>query len=165
MFLRKLELSGFKSFADKISLKFKPGITAVVGPNGTGKSNLADAIRWVLGEQSKKKLRSKQGADIIFAGSKARARSGLAQVFLYLDNRDRKIDLDFQEVVVGRKFYRNQETEYLINKSRVRLQDLSEILTSAGFGQKTYSVISQGRADHIVNTTASGRKEIFEEAS
>lgn len=165
MQLKKIILQGFKSFADKTTLEFKSGITAVVGPNGSGKSNLADAVRWVLGEQSNKLLRSKLSEDVIFSGSKNKSRLSKAGVFLFLDNRDQRIPLDFKEVSIGRKFYRNGENDYLINNSRVRLLDLKEILVQAGFGQRTYSVINQGMADHIVNSAPQSRRELFEEAA
>ncbi|HHE45817.1 MAG TPA: chromosome segregation protein SMC, partial [Candidatus Moranbacteria bacterium] len=140
MFLKKLEISGFKSFANKTGLDFlnnsgnknSQGITAIVGPNGSGKSNIADALRWVLGEQSMRNLRSKKSQDIIFAGSREKARLGSARVTLYLDNSNKKLPLDFQEIAISRKLFRSGETEYLINGSRVRLQDITDILAKAG---------------------------------
>ncbi len=165
MYLKKLELLGFKSFAHKTNLEFDKNITAVVGPNGSGKSNIADAVRWVLGEQSMKTLRGKKSEDVIFAGSKTRARLGTAQVSLHLDNEDGSIPLDFPEIVISRKIYRSGESEYSINKRQVRLIDIIELLAKSGFGQKTYSVIAQGMADAILSAAPKERREIFEEAA
>src|SRR6476469_134376 len=123
MFLKRLDVVGFKSFAEKISIDFVPGVTAVVGPNGSGKSNVADAIRWVLGEQSFRLLRAKKQEDVIFAGTGNRAAVGLAEVALTLDNSDRWLPVDFAEVEVARRVYRNGDSEYLLNGSRVRLRD------------------------------------------
>ncbi|MDO8240900.1 MAG: AAA family ATPase [Candidatus Moranbacteria bacterium] len=171
MFLKKLEISGFKSFANKTSLDFSishdgvRGITAVVGPNGSGKSNIADALRWVMGEQSMKNLRGKKSDDIIFAGSGKKARLGSAQVTLYFDNADKKIPLEFDEVSITRKIYRSGEGEYLINGSRARLQDVVDILAKAGIGKESYSIINQGMADAVLNATPLDRRSIIEEAA
>src|SRR3989339_1105566 len=154
MFLKKLEISGFKSFASRTTLDFligakkgeNIGITAVVGPNGSGKSNIADALRWVMGEQSMKNLRGKKSEDIIFAGSGKKARLGSASVTLYLDNSDKKMPLEFSEVSVARKIYRSGESEFLVNGSRVRLQDIGDILASSGVGKESYAVVNQGMA-------------------
>jgi len=152
MYLKKLEISGFKSFANRTILDFSTthdgvrGITAVVGPNGSGKSNIADSLRWVMGEQSMKNLRGKKSDDIIFAGSGKKARLGSAQVTLYFDNADKKIPLEFDEVSITRKIYRSGEGEYLINGSRARLQDVVDILAKAGIGKESYSIINQGMA-------------------
>lgn len=165
MHLKRIELQGFKSFADKTSLELAPGITAVVGPNGSGKSNIADAIRWVMGEKSMKTLRGKKTEDIIFAGSKDKSRSGMAEISLHLDNQDKKIPLDYTDIVLTRRIYRSGESEYLINKSRVRLLDVQSLLARAGFGQKTYSIIGQGMIERIVQAGPKEKKELFEEAA
>lgn len=173
MKLKKLEIAGFKSFALKTTLDFwtdkkkdeANGITAIVGPNGSGKSNVADALRWVMGEQSMKNLRGKKSEDIIFAGSGKKARLGSAWVTLYLDNSDKKIPLDFNEVAVTRKIYRSGESEYLINQSRVRLQDVVDILAKAGVGKESYAIINQGMADSILNASLADRRRIIEDAA
>lgn len=165
MYLERLEIQGFKSFADKTVLKFDRGNTAVVGPNGSGKSNVADAVRWVLGEQSLKMLRGKKSEDVIFAGSGARPQMSMASVSLHLNNEDKKMAIDFPQVVITRKVYRNGESEYLINDSQVRLLDIIELLAKSGFGQKTYSVIGQGMIDVFINSSPSERKLLFEEAA
>ena len=144
MLLSKLEIQGFKSFASKAVLEFpdilengnKRGITGIVGPNGSGKSNVTEAIRWVLGEQSMKMLRGKKSEDVIFSGSDKKTRLGYAEVSLYLDNSDRKAPIDYSEVVISRKIYRSGESEYYINKSKVRLQDIVMLLAKSRFGQK-----------------------------
>ncbi len=165
MYLEKLELLGFKSFAQKTTLKFSPGITAVVGPNGSGKSNIADAIRWVLGEQSMKTLRGKKSEDVIFSGSKKKSRLGLAEVALYLNNEDSQMPIDYSNVVIARKLTRSGETDYLTNNNRVRLLDVQDLLSEAGFGQKTYSVIGQGMIDTLIYAGPHERLEMFEEAA
>jgi len=173
MFLKKIEISGFKSFATKTTLNFlassgkagKWGVTAIVGPNGSGKSNVADALRWVMGEQSMKNLRGKKAEDIIFAGSGEKARLGSASVMIFLDNTDKKINLDFQEVTIGRKIFRSGESEYLINNARVRLQDVTDILAKAGVGRETYAIANQGMADSVLNATSQERRVIVEDAA
>ncbi len=172
MYLEKLEIQGFKSFANKNLLTFpgmldktKRGITAIVGPNGTGKSNVADAVRWTLGEQSMKMLRGKKGEDVIFSGSLKKGRLGMAEVSLYLNNEDRKAPIDYSEVVITRRLYRNGDSEYLINNSRVRLADIQMLLAKAKFGQKTYSVIGQGMVEGFLSTSLTERKEFFDEAT
>lgn len=165
MYLKRLELLGFKSFADKIKLEFLPGVTAVVGPNGSGKSNISDALRWVLGEQSIKNLRGSKMDDVIFAGTEARKQLGLAEVTMVLDNSDRSIPLDFTEVSVTRRLFRSGESEYLINKSQVRLKDIHELFYDTGLGKDAYSVISQGKIDSILSQKAEERRSIFEEAA
>lgn len=172
MYLEKLEIQGFKSFANKNTLIFpgligndKRGITAVVGPNGSGKSNIADAVRWSLGEQSMKTLRGKKSEDIIFSGSDKKGRLGMAEVSLFLNNEDRKAPIDYSQVILTRRLYRNGESEYLINQSRVRLVDIQILLAKANFGQKTYSVIGQGMVEGFLNTTLAERKEFFDEAT
>jgi len=172
MYLEKLEVQGFKSFANKNVLKFpgmvdktKRGITAVVGPNGSGKSNVADAVRWALGEQSMKTLRGKKSEDIIFSGSDKKGKLGMAEVSLYLNNEDKKAPLDYSQIVLTRRLYRNGDSEYIINGSRVRLSDLQMLLAKAKFGQKTYSVIGQGMVEGFLNTSLAERKEFFDEAT
>ena len=174
MFLEKLELQGFKSFAKKTVLEFPRNshseakahsITAVVGPNGSGKSNIADAIRWVLGEQSVKLLRGKKTEDVIFSGSESKARLGFAEVSLYLNNEDKSAPIDYAEIVITRRVFRDGEGEYLINKSKVRLFDILMLLAKANFGQKSYSIVGQGMVDHIINVSPYERKEFFDEAT
>ena len=165
MYLKKLEISGFKSFANKTTLNFPRGITAVVGPNGSGKSNIADAVKWVLGEQSVKSLRGKKGEDVIFTGSDKKSKMSAAAVSLYFDNSDKKMPLDYEEVVLTRKLFRNGDSEYLINKSKVRLIDIVELLAKSGVSQRGYCVINQGMADSILVATPAERMVIFEEAT
>lgn len=165
MYLKRLELLGFKSFADKIKLEFLPGVTGVVGPNGSGKSNISDALRWVLGEQSIKTLRGSKMDDVIFAGTQVRKPLGLAEVTIVLDNSDHSIPLDFNEVSVTRKLFRSGESEYLINKSQVRLKDVYELFYDTGLGKDAYSVIGQGKIDNILSAKAEERRSIFEEAA
>lgn len=190
MYLEKLEIQGFKSFANKNKLVFsgliddrKRGLTAVVGPNGSGKSNVADAIRWALGEQSLKTLRGKKSEDVIFSGSDQKSQLGMAEVSLYLNNSEvakgkdtapesieQESDLDqvirsCPEIVITRRLYRSGESEYLLNASRVRLTDIQLLLAKANFGQKTYSVIGQGMVENFLNTSAAERKDFFDEAT
>ena len=172
MYLEKLEIQGFKSFANKNTLIFPGllegdlrGITSIVGPNGSGKSNIADAVRWALGEQSMKTLRGKRSEDIIFSGTDKKGRLGMAEVSLYLNNEDRRAPLDYSQVILTRRLYRNGLSEYLINNGRVRLADMQILLAKANFGQKTYSVIGQGMVEGFLNTTLAERKEFFDEAT
>ncbi len=172
MHLEKLEIQGFKSFANKNTLVFpgilgedKRGITAVVGPNGSGKSNVADAVRWSLGEQSMKTLRGKKSEDVIFSGSDKKGKLGMAEVSLHFNNEDKKAPIDYSEVVLTRRLYRNGDSEYLLNNSRVRLSDIQMLLAKASFGQKTYSVIGQGMVEGFLNTSLAERKEFFDEAT
>lgn len=165
MYLEKLEISGFKSFASPITLKFNRELTSIVGPNGSGKSNIADAVRWVLGEQSLKLLRGKKGEDVIFSGSDKKTRLGMAEVSLYLNNEDNGPPVDYREIVITRRIYRSGENEYLINKNKVRLVDIQLLLAQANFGQKTYSVIGQGMIDFILLASGQERKEFFDEAT
>lgn len=164
MYLQKLVIQGFKSFANKTSLEFKPGVTAIVGPNGSGKSNIAEAVRWVLGEQSLKALRGKKSEDVIFAGSDKKTRLGFCQVDLHLNNEDHKAPVDYTEIVISRKLYRDGEGEYFINKNRVRLQDILMLLAKSNFGQRSYSIIGQGMVDIFLSVSAKERKEYFDEA-
>ncbi|WP_138496583.1 chromosome segregation protein SMC [Paenibacillus pinistramenti] len=165
MFLKRIELSGFKSFADKTEMEFVRGITAVVGPNGSGKSNISDGIRWVLGEQSAKSLRGGKMEDIIFAGSDARKAVNYGEVSLTLDNSDQALPLDFNEVTVTRRVHRSGESEYLINKQSCRLKDITELFMDTGIGKEAYSIIGQGRIEEILSTRSEDRRGIFEEAS
>jgi len=166
MRLASLDITGFKSFAKHVSLKFQSGNTAIVGPNGSGKSNIADAIRWVLGEQSMKTLRGKKLEDVIYAGGTTRGRLGMAEVSLTLENDENSVSvLDAPEVVITRRLYRSGESAYLVNNRPVRLLDVGEILAKAGFAQKTYTVIGQGMADSFVNATPVERRAMFEDAT
>ncbi len=165
MYLEKLEIQGFKSFANPAELVFNRQLTAIVGPNGSGKSNIADAVRWVLGEQSVKTLRGKKAEDVIFSGSDKKSRLGFAQVDLYLNNEDKQAEVDFEQIIVTRKIDRNGESEYLINNNKVRLFDVQILLAKANFGQKTYSVIGQGMIDTILTSSSAERKEFFDEAT
>ena len=165
MFLKRLELQGFKSFADKTVLEYKPGITTVIGPNGSGKSNIADAIRWVLGEQSMKSLRGSKSEDIIFAGTQSRKALGFAEASLVFDNQDGSLPVEYNEVVVTRKIYRSGETGYFINKVPCRLKDIVELFMDTGIGKDGYSIIGQGRIDEILSNKSEDRRHIFEEAA
>lgn len=165
MYLSKLEIQGFKSFAHGVKLDFQRGITAIVGPNGSGKSNVADSIRWVLGEQSLKLLRGKKSDDVIFAGSDKKSRLGVAEVSLYLNNEDRGAPIDYSELVITRRVYRDGEGEYLINHQPARLQDIQLLLAQANFGQRTYSVIGQGMIDSFLISSPPERKHLFDEAA
>ncbi|OGY92178.1 MAG: hypothetical protein A3B30_02210 [Candidatus Komeilibacteria bacterium RIFCSPLOWO2_01_FULL_52_15] len=165
MFLEKIEIQGFKSFAEAVALVFNRELTAIVGPNGSGKSNIADAIRWVLGEQSLKLLRGKKSDDVIFAGSATKQRLGFARVALHLNNRDHRADIDYDEVVIERSIDRSGESDYLINGAKVRLVDVQLLLAKAQVGQKSYSVIGQGMIDSLLTFSASERKDFFDEAT
>ena len=165
MYLRGLELQGFKSFPDKTVLSFGKGITAVVGPNGSGKSNISDAMRWVMGEQSSKALRGEKMSGVIFHGCETRKESPFAQVTLIIDNEDRALDIDDEVVSVSRKLYKNGDSEYLINGSPVRLKDVNELFMDTGLGKDGYSIVGQGRIADIVNGKGSDRRDIFEEAA
>ncbi|OGY94806.1 MAG: hypothetical protein A2406_03170 [Candidatus Komeilibacteria bacterium RIFOXYC1_FULL_37_11] len=165
MYLEKLEIQGFKSFANPSTLVFNRDLTAIVGPNGSGKSNIADAVRWVLGEQSVKTLRGKKSEDVIFAGSDKKNKLGFAQVNLYLNNQDKQADVDYEQIIITRKVARDGETEYLINNNKVRLFDVQLLLAKANFGQRTYSVIGQGMIDSVLVSSAQERKDFFDEAT
>ncbi|MDD4290401.1 MAG: AAA family ATPase [Patescibacteria group bacterium] len=165
MFLKKIEIQGFKSFANKTELTFNQNLTSIVGPNGSGKSNIADAIRWATGEQSQKLLRTKKSDEVIFAGSDKKNRLGMAEVNLFLDNASKKIPIDFEEVVITRRVYRSGENEYLVNKNKVRLLDIQMMLARANFGEGNYSIVGQGMIDSILNQSAASRKDFFDEAT
>ncbi|MFO7807666.1 MAG: AAA family ATPase [Candidatus Moraniibacteriota bacterium] len=172
MFVKKIELCGFKSFAQKTIFDFnrseeveKSGIACIVGPNGSGKSNVADALRWVIGEKSAKNLRGKKSEDVIFAGSDKKSQLGSARVSIYFDNTDKKFNLDYPEVVVTRKIFRSGENQYLINGSKVRLTDIVELLSQAGIGKESYAIINQGMADRILSASPAERRNILEESA
>ena len=165
MKLKKLEIQGFKSFADKTEIIFLDGVTTIVGPNGSGKSNISDAIKWVLGEQSVKNLRGSKMEDVIFAGTQARKKVGFAEVSMYLDNSDFSLPVEFKEVVVTRRVYRTGESNYLINGTECRLKDVQELFMDTGVGKDGYSIISQGKIDEILSSKSDERRHIFEEAS
>ena len=165
MYLKKLEMQGFKSFADKTVLEFMPGITTVIGPNGSGKSNISDAIRWVLGEQSMKSLRGSKSEDVIFAGTQSRKSLGFAEVSLIFDNADNRLPVEYTEVTVTRKLYRSGESQYFINKVPCRLKDIIELFMDTGIGKDGYSIIGQGRIDEILSNKSEDRRNIFEEAA
>ena len=165
MFLKSLEIRGFKSFADKTELKFKKGVTAVVGPNGSGKSNISDSVRWVLGEQSIKVLRGGKMEDVIFAGTQFRKPVGLAQVSLTLDNSDGKLSTEYNEVTVSRRIFRSGESEYLINNSKCRLKDINNLFMDTGIGKEGYSLIGQGKIEAILSGRPEDRRSLIEEAA
>lgn len=166
MVLKELEIQGFKSFPDRTKVQIGRGITAVVGPNGSGKSNISDAIRWVLGETSSKQLRGAgKMEDVIFGGTQTRSAMGFASVKLVVDNTDRRIEVDSDEVTIGRRYYRSGESEYSVNGQNVRLKDIYELFLDTGLGRDGYSIIGQGRIAEIVGAKSGERREIFEEAS
>ncbi|NTW14156.1 MAG: AAA family ATPase [Candidatus Moranbacteria bacterium] len=173
MFLRKVEISGFKSFANRTVFDFSDesgegrrlGITAIVGPNGSGKSNVADAIRWAIGEQSSKNLRGKKSEDVIFGGTAKRGKVGSASVTLHFENRDHRIPIEFSEVSIQRKLHRSGESEFLINGSKVRLLDIVDLLAKSGIGKDSYCVVTQGMSDATLNATPVERRSIFEDAA
>ncbi|MCL1805246.1 MAG: chromosome segregation protein SMC [Clostridiales bacterium] len=165
MFLKRLDLYGFKSFADKTSFEFQPGVTLVVGPNGSGKSNIADAIRWVLGEQSAKTLRGGKMEDVIFAGSEKRKSLGMAEVSLTIDNTSGGFPLEFQEITITRRLYRSGESEYLINKVPCRLRDIHEMFMDTGIGREGFSMIGQGRVEEILLARPDEKRMILEDAA
>ncbi|MDO5564846.1 MAG: chromosome segregation protein SMC [Eubacteriales bacterium] len=164
MYLKSIEAHGFKSFANNTTLLFNSGITGIVGPNGSGKSNIADAVRWVLGEQKVKQLRSSAMQDVIFSGTENRKPQGYAYVAITLDNKDRKLNLDYDEITVSRRLYRSGESEYMLNGSQVRLKDVSELFYDTGIGKEGYSIIGQGQIDKILSDKPDDRRELFDEA-
>ena len=165
MYLKKIELEGFKSFADKTVLEFMSGITTVIGPNGSGKSNIADAIRWVLGEQSMKSLRGSKTEDVIFAGTQNRRSLGFAEVSIVMDNSDQKLPIEYNEVIVTRRLYRSGESGYFINKTPCRLKDVLELFMDTGIGKDGYSIVGQGKIDEILSNKSEERRHVFEEAA
>ena len=165
MYLKRIEVHGFKSFANKITFQFDNGITGIVGPNGSGKSNVADAVRWVLGEQKVKQLRSSSMQDVIFSGTELRKPMGYAYVSITLDNADHSLPIDFEEVTVSRRVYRSGESEYLINGAPCRLRDIYEMFYDTGIGKEGYSIIGQGQIDMILSSKPEDRRELFDEAA
>jgi chromosome segregation protein len=164
VYLKRIEMKGFKSFANRTALNFEPGITCIVGPNGSGKSNISDAIKWVLGEQSSKALRGEKMEDVIFAGTHQRKATGYAEISLILDNEERSLPIDYSEVAITRRLYRSGESVYAINRKSVRLKDIRDIMFDTGLGVNGYSMISQGKIDHILSKDSSERRAVFEEA-
>ena len=165
MYLKNIEVYGFKSFAQKINFEFHNGITGIVGPNGSGKSNVGDAVRWVLGEQSAKQLRGGNMQDVIFSGTENRKPLSFASVSITLDNSDHKLPVDYNEVTVARRLYRSGESEYLINGSGCRLKDIQEMFYDTGIGKEGYSIIGQGQIDKILSGKPEERRELFDEAA
>ena len=165
MYLKSIEVQGFKSFANKINFQFHNGITGIVGPNGSGKSNVADAVRWVLGEQRVKQLRGASMQDVIFSGTENRKPLSYAYVAITLDNADHQLAIDFDEVTVARRIYRSGESEYLINGSACRLKDVNELFYDTGIGKEGYSIIGQGQIDKILSGKPEERRELFDEAA
>ena len=165
LYLKALEIQGFKSFPDKTVLNFGEDITAIVGPNGSGKSNISDAIRWVMGEQNSRQLRGAKMEDVIFGGTEKRSQMGFAQVTLVIDNTEHIFPRDEAEVAVTRRYYRSGESEYYINKQSVRLKDVNELFMDTGMGREGYSIIGQGKIDEILSVKSGERREVFEEAA
>src|SRR5512136_107078 len=168
MKIRRIDIIGFKSFVDKVSLDFPPGITAIVGPNGCGKSNIVDAIRWVMGEQSAKNLRGRQMEDVIFGGSESRKPLGMAEVSLTFATDDGRVParyLNYPEIQVTRRLYRDGESEYLINKTTCRLLDIAELFMDTGVGTKAYSIIEQGKIGMVLLSKPEERRFLIEEAA
>lgn len=165
MYLKSIEVQGFKSFANKLIFEFHDGITAIVGPNGSGKSNVGDAVRWVLGEQSAKQLRGNKMEDIIFAGTESRKPLGFAYVAITLDNSDHKLPIDYEEVKIARRVFRSGESEYLINGTNCRLKDVQELFLDTGIGKEGYSIIGQGQIEKILSGKPEDRRELFDEAA
>ncbi|MDF2882681.1 MAG: chromosome segregation protein [Clostridiaceae bacterium] len=165
MFLKSIEIRGFKSFADKTELNFKKGVTTIVGPNGSGKSNISDAVRWVLGEQSVKSLRGGKMEDVIFAGTQFRKPVGLCQVSLVLDNSDHELLLDYSEVTITRRLYRSGDSEYYINNTQCRLKDVNQLFMDTGIGKEGYSIIGQGKIEAVLSGKPEERRSLLEEAA
>ncbi|MDY3818946.1 MAG: AAA family ATPase, partial [Lachnospiraceae bacterium] len=165
MYLKSIEIHGFKSFANKLVFDFHNGITGIVGPNGSGKSNVADAVRWVLGEQSAKQLRGASMQDVIFAGTENRKPLSYAYVAITLDNGDGQLPIDFKEVTIARRVYRSGESEYLLNGSPCRLKDVHELFYDTGIGKEGYSIIGQGQIEKILSGKPEERRELFDEAA
>ncbi|WP_234121126.1 chromosome segregation protein SMC [Clostridium hydrogenum] len=165
MFLKSIEIRGFKSFADKTEIELKNGVTAVVGPNGSGKSNVSDAVRWVLGEQSVKSLRGGKMEDVIFAGTQFRKPVGLAQVSLTLDNSDKMLNIDYSDLTISRRLYRSGESEYYLNNTQCRLKDIQELFMDTGVGKEGYSIIGQGKIEAVLSGKPEERRGILEEAA
>lgn len=165
MYVKRLTLHGFKSFAQETSFEFGSGVTAIIGPNGSGKSNVADAVRWVLGEQGLRLLRARKQEDVIFGGAGERAPLGMAEVTLTLDNSDGWLPVDFSEIQIGRRAYRDGDTEYLLNGSRIRLRDLNDLLQKANVGQNSYAIMGQGMVDEVLSLSPQDRRSLIDEAA
>ena len=165
MYLKRVEINGFKSFANKTEIILDSKITGVVGPNGSGKSNISDAIRWVLGEQSSKNLRGSKMEDVIFNGTATRSRTAYAEVSLVFDNSDGKIHIDYSEIIITRKMYRSGESEYYINHEQVRLRDIVDLMRDTGIGKEGYSIVGQGKIDEILENRPAARRRVIEEAA
>ena len=165
MNFKKIEMQGFKSFAEPVTIEFNEGITGIVGPNGSGKSNISDAIRWVLGEQSPKMLRGGKMEEVIFAGTSSRKSRGMAEVTLVIGNEDGSLPIDYREVAITRRMFRSGESEYLINNNPCRLRDIRELIMDTGIGVDGYSIIGQGKIADIISNKTEDRREIFEEAA
>ena len=165
MFLKTLEIFGFKSFADKVQIEFTDGVAALLGPNGCGKSNVVDAVKWVLGEQSSKSLRAENMQDVIFAGSETRKPLGVAEVTLLVSNQDEVLPLDLPEVSIKRRLYRSGESEYFINNNLVKLREVRELFFDTGIGKSAYSIMEQGKIDQLLSTKPEERRFVFEEAA
>ncbi|MBM4363774.1 MAG: AAA family ATPase, partial [Deltaproteobacteria bacterium] len=163
--LKTLTMTGFKSFVHRTHLEFAPGITAVIGPNGSGKSNVADAIRWALGENNARVLRAKRNEELIFAGSETRKALGMAEAVLQLDNSARRLPIDYAEIEVGRRLYKNGEAEYLVNRDRVRLRDMQDLLAGAHLADNPFVVIGQGLVDQVLALRPAERRTVIEEAA
>ncbi|MBQ1228405.1 MAG: AAA family ATPase, partial [Firmicutes bacterium] len=165
MYFKRLEMHGFKSFAEPVVIEFHEGVTCIVGPNGSGKSNISDAIRWVLGEQSAKMLRGGKMEEVIFSGTANRKSRGMAEVTLVIDNSKGILPIDYNEVAITRRMYRSGENQYLINNNQCRLRDIKELIMDTGIGVDGYSLIGQGKIADIVSNKPESRREIFEEAA
>ena len=165
MYLKSIEIQGFKSFANKLLFEFHNGITGIVGPNGSGKSNVADAVRWVLGEQRIKQLRGASMQDVIFSGTELRKPQGFAYVAITLDNSDHQLAIDYDQVTVSRRLYRSGESEYMINGSTCRLKDINELFYDTGIGKEGYSITGQRQIDKILSGKPEDRRELFDEAA
>ncbi|MCA9417206.1 MAG: AAA family ATPase, partial [Candidatus Omnitrophica bacterium] len=165
MKLKKIYICGFKSIADPLTVAFGEGVTCIVGPNGCGKSNISDSVKWVLAEQNPRNLRANKMEDLIFGGTSARKAEGMTEVRLTIDNSDGQLQLPYTEIEIGRRLYRTGESEYRINKEIVRRKDIVDLFANTGVGTNTYSVLEQGQVDGILRAKPVDRREIFEEAS
>src|ERR1700689_3051833 len=165
MYLKALNVVGFKSFADRTTLEFHPGVTAIVGPNGCGKSNVLDSMRWVLGEQSAKALRGGEMADVIFSGTDSRAALGMAEVSMTFSECEKELGMDWNEVTITRRVFRDGGSEYLLNKTPCRLRDIHSLFMDTGIGRTAYSIMEQGKIDQILSSRPEDRRAIFEEAA
>ncbi|MDD4879552.1 MAG: AAA family ATPase, partial [Candidatus Omnitrophica bacterium] len=165
MHFKNLELFGFKSFANKTELNFEPGVTAIVGPNGCGKSNISDSIKWVLGETSAREIRGTKMEDVIFSGTDGKEALGFAEVSLTIVNQPKILPTEYDEVTITRRVFRSGESEYFINKTPVRLKDINELLMGTGIGTSTYSLMEQGRIAELLDSRPEERRYVFEEAA